>query len=221
MSSAKDYYSVLGVKENATADEIKKVYRTLAKKYHPDANPGNKSAEEKFKEISEAYYVLSDDKKRREYDAYKKGGFSSGGGSSSGWQGAQGFDFDEILRMFRSGQGVGGGGARSGSYRYGGSMRGFEDIFQGFGGGGYSSADEGEEVSEKVSSDLSATLNISKNRAQKGGEVTFTTRDGKKITVMIPAGIASGKKLRLSRQGRICHTCEHPGDMIITLKVES
>ena len=128
MGSSKDYYRILGVNEKATTDEIKKSYRTLAKKYHPDTNPNNKSAEEKFKEISEAYYVLSDAKKRFEYDAYKKGGQS--------FQGAQGFDYDEILKMFRGGQGGGRVHFRSSS-----PMRGFEEIFGGgsatfFGGGG-------------------------------------------------------------------------------------
>src|SRR3990167_1913655 len=124
MASSKDYYQVLGVKEHANADEIKSAYRSLAKRYHPDANPNNKAAEEKFKEISEAYYVLSDTKKRREYDQYKSSG------PASGWQGAQGFNFEEILRAFRGGQTRGGG------------MRGFQDVFGDlFGGRGESEED--------------------------------------------------------------------------------
>ena len=213
--ASKDYYEVLGVREGSSADEIKKAYRDLAKKYHPDANPNNKSAEEKFKGISEAYYVLSDEKKRREYDDYKKGGFSAKGGPASGWQGAQGFDFEEILRAFRGAQG--GGGQRA--QRFGGG--GFEDVFGDiFGGraGGRGQQDESE--LEEISADIGATLNISKSRALKGGEVSFTMRGGKKITVKIPAGIISGKKLRLSRQGEICRTCSHPGDLILTIKVE-
>ena len=200
MSSSKDYYQVLGVGEKATVDEIKKSYRTLAKKYHPDANPNNKSAEEKFKEISEAYYVLSDTKKRSQYDA-------------GGFQGAQGFDYDEILKMFRGGQ----GGSRM-HVRSSGPMRGFEEIFSA--GGGWSFGGDEEESVEKISSDMTATLNISKSRAQKGGEVSFSMNDGKKITVKIPAGISSGKKLRLTRQGNVCQTCEHPGDLILTIRVE-
>lgn len=217
----KDYYQTLDVKESASIDEIKKSYRDLAKKYHPDANPNNKAAEEKFKEISEAYYVLSDAKKRKDYDNFKHSGFSGGGhtGGAQGFQGAQGFDINEILRAFRGAQGGGRVHTRSG-----GSMRGFEDIFGDiFGGGGYTQqggyhAQPHEE--EVVSADLSATLKISKNRAAKGGEVSFSTREGKKITVKIPAGISSGKKLRLSRQGSDCPTCHHPGDLILTIKVE-
>lgn len=217
----KDYYKILGVSESASADEIKKVYRTLAKKYHPDANPNNKPAEEKFKEISEAYYVLSDPKKRREYDQYKKSGFSQQdyGSGARGFQGAQGFDFDEILRAFSAGGGSASGG-RGGRYRMrsGGSMNIFEGIFGG--------PDDGEEYEsggtgvQKISSDLTATLRVPKSKAQKGGELRFTTSGGKTITVHIPPGISSGKKLRLSRQGKICPTCDHPGDLILTIKVE-
>lgn len=218
MAAPKDYYKILGVSESASENDIKKVYRALAKKYHPDANPGNKAAEEKFKEISEAYYVLSDAGKRRDYDNFKKSGFSQsgasygGGGYSQGFQGAQGFDFEEILRMFRGGQqGTASRGGRR--VHFGGSMGGFEDIF---GGGGQVE----EEGVPKISSDEGATLRISRTRAQKGGEVSFTSREGKKITVRIPPGISSGKKLRLARQGRLCPTCEHPGDLILTIKID-
>ena len=221
MANKKDYYEILGVKENAAADEIKKVYRGLAKKYHPDANPNNKAAEEKFKEISEAYYVLSDTKKRREYDAYKHSGFSQGQGhgrSSQGFQGAQGFDFEEILRAFSARGGPASGGR--GNYRVRSSGGG--NIFEGlFGGQEFGDEYESPEAHvPKVSSDLSATLRVPKAKAQKGGELRFASSAGKTITVNIPAGISSGKKLRLSRQGNICSTCDHPGDLILTIKVE-
>jgi DnaJ-class molecular chaperone len=211
MATKKDYYQLLGVSERASADEIKKAYRILAKKHHPDANPNNKAAEEKFKEISEAYYVLSDPKKRQDYDNFKRTGYSSSGsnygGGQQGFQGAQGFNFDEILRGFRSAQ-----SGRS-NVRYGGSARGFEDIFGDmFGSGG--------EVEEAPEADLTAVLKISKVRAQKGGDVAITTNDGKRITVKIPPNMQSGKKLRLARQGRDCPTCKHPGDLILTIKVE-
>jgi DnaJ-class molecular chaperone len=221
VAGKKDYYETLGVSERASADEIKKTYRNLAKKYHPDANPNNKAAEEKFKEISEAYYVLSDAKKRADYDHYKKSGFAGAYGSGAGgFQGAQGFNFEEILRAFRGAQG---GGRVHVRFGRGGEAGPFQDIFSElFGGGrGYGSGEEyaGPET-EEISSDMAATLKISRSRAQKGGEVSFTTRDGKKITVKIPAGIPSGKKLRLSRQGNACPTCHHPGDLILTIKVE-
>ena len=218
MAAQKDYYKILGVSESASTDEIKKAYRELAKKYHPDANPNNKTAEEKFKEVSEAYYVLNDAQKRKEYDPYKRSGFSSGGGPTSDWQGAQGFDFEEILRAFRGAQQGGGGRTRA---RFGGGARGFEDVFSGlFSGGQNYPGDEAESQVQEISSDLTAILKISKSRAQKGGEVSFSTSDARKITVKIPPGISSGKKLRLSRQGRDCPTCHHPGDLILTIKVE-
>ena len=198
----RDYYEVLGVKAGAAEDEIKKAYRGLAKKYHPDANPGNKAAEEKFKEISEAYYVLSDTKKRREYDQYKSSG------PASGWQGAQGFNFEEILRAFRGGQTRGGG------------MRGFQDVFGDLFGGRGESEEDYEYAPQAVSADAGATLRVSKARAHKGGEVSFALNTGKKITVKIPPGITSGKKLRLSRQGNLCPSCRHPGDLILTIKVD-
>jgi len=218
--SQKDYYKVLGVSESASADEIKKVYRSLAKKYHPDANPGNKSAEEKFKELSEAYYVLSDEKKRREYDSFKKSGFRQGPSGSQGFQGAQGFDFEELLRGFRSQSGQGRGSQtfhfRSGPG--GGGMGIFEGLF---GGGIPQEEDDYENIPQghKISSDANATLKVSKAKAKSGGEMRFV-KDGQTITVKLPAGVTSGKKLRLSRQGNMCQTCDHPGDLILTIKVE-
>jgi DnaJ-class molecular chaperone len=220
MPPPKDYYKVLGVSENASVDEIKKAYRVLAKKHHPDANPNNKSAEEKFKEISEAYYVLSDEKKRREFDSFKKSGFSQnfGGSSGRGFQGTQGFDYEELMRAFRQGQGGGRGGARTFHFRSGG---GGMNIFEGLFGGG--ADDEYEDVPQqgvpKISSDAGATLRIPKSKAQKGGQMSFT-KEGKTITVNIPAGITSGKKLRLARQGNVCPCCDHPGDLILTIKVD-
>src|SRR3990172_4849716 len=100
-----DYYKTLGVAKDASSDDIKKVYRKLALKYHPDKNPDNKEAEEKFKKISEAYAVLSDSKKRQEYDRFGSDGFSQHYTQEDIFRG---FDLNEILRSF----GVGGGGNR-------------------------------------------------------------------------------------------------------------
>ena len=91
MADKRDYYEVLGVSKDADEATIKKAYRQLAKKYHPDMNPGDKEAEKKFKEASEAYAVLSDADKRRQYDQFGHAAFENGGGGASG---AGGFDFD-------------------------------------------------------------------------------------------------------------------------------
>src|SRR5713101_755299 len=124
----KDYYEILGVKKTATEEEIKKAYRNLAKKYHPDKNKGNKEAENKFKELSEAYAVLSDKEKREQYDRLGSEAFGPGGANPFA-----GFDFSQFMGA--------GGGARG---RRGGT-RGrtvdisdiFGDLFGGGGGGGF------------------------------------------------------------------------------------
>src|SRR5436305_15164882 len=123
----KDYYDILGVKKSATEDEIKKAYRTLAKKFHPDKNKGDKTAENKFKEMSEAYAVLSDKEKRDQYDRLGREAFSFGGGAG-GQNPFAGFDFSQFT----------GGGARTRTGRRpGAGPAGFTDMFSElFGGGG-------------------------------------------------------------------------------------
>src|SRR2546421_4626995 len=123
----RDYYDILGVKKTATDEEIKKAYRNLAKKHHPDKNKGNKDAENKFKEISEAYAVLSDKEKREQYDRMGREAFSGAGGANP----FAGFDFSQFSEQF------GGGGARgrrTTSTRRGGTG-GFTDIFSDLFGG--------------------------------------------------------------------------------------
>lgn len=128
MAEKRDYYEVLGVAKDASEADIKKAYRTLAKKYHPDANPGNKEAEEKFKEASEAFAVLGDTEKRAKYDQYGHAAFDP----SMGGQGFDGFDMNDIFSQFSDifGGGFGGfgdlfgGGARQSSQRKGGPQRG-------------------------------------------------------------------------------------------------
>jgi len=126
MASKKDYYEILGVERNASKDEIKKAYRKLAVKYHPDKNPGNKEAEEKFKEIAEAYAVLSDDQKRQKYDRFGHEGADFG---DFGGFGGAGFDISEALRQFMEqgfgfGDIFGGGGAGSTRRRAASSRKG-------------------------------------------------------------------------------------------------
>src|SRR5262245_27237133 len=123
----KDYYDILGVKKSATDDEIKKAYRNLAKKYHPDKNKGNKEAENKFKEVSEAYAVLSDNEKRQQYDRMGREAFSGGNPFGAG-----GFDFSQFAEQFARASGRGRPGGRRPAAGGGG---GFTDVFSGLSGG--------------------------------------------------------------------------------------
>jgi DnaJ-class molecular chaperone len=215
----KDYYQILGVSESASEDEIKKVYRKLAVKYHPDKNPGNKEAETKFKEISAAYYVLSDAKRRKEYDQVRR----FGGPKAANYAGAQGFDFEDLLRQF------GGGRARASSAgRYSAFSDIFEDLFAGGGtyyrqtgpGGAHQYYGSPEPESAEVDADVIVNLKISKDKAEKGGQVTFRSPEGKTISVKIPPQTRAGQKLRLTRQGRLCPACRHEGDLILQIKVD-
>src|ERR1700704_1018190 len=185
-TQTKDYYAALGVKKSASADEIRKAFRKLARKYHPDVNPGDKSAEEKFKTISEANDILSDPKKRKIYDqlgfysdnidpaaaeAYARGGGQPGAGGFDGFSGAQGagsagaggvhFDFGgfDFSDMFEGGR----GGARKAS----GSGGGFRDIFSNiFTGGGHGAvAEDGPEPGN----DLEYQVNVPFWTAIRGG----------------------------------------------------
>ena len=228
MNHQKDYYQILGVTDKSAAEDIKKAYRKLAVKYHPDKNPGNvKEAETKFKEVSEAYYALSDDKRRAQYDQVRR----YGGPKASNFAGAQGFDFEDLLRQFS-------GGRAKPSARYSAFGDVFEDLFSGLGSGGqsYRSAPQGtgrnypfytsgapaeeEATSETVDADIIINVRIAKEKAEKGGQVTFRIPEGKTLSVKIPPHTKPGQKLRLTRQGRLCPTCHHEGDVILQIKVQ-
>jgi DnaJ-class molecular chaperone len=219
--SNKDYYKILGVSEGASLDDIKKVYRKLAMKYHPDRNPDNrKEAEQQFKEISEAYYVLGDEKRRQEYDAYRKGYGRVGGD----FKGAQGFDFDEILKTFAGFGGRTGRRARShDSFIFDDMFDVFENMRHaqgeaGAGGTTYYYRTQGPDsgYAGKQNTDITASLPIPANLAQKGGEVLFNY-SGKKITLKIKPGTRPGQKLRIKEQGKKCPCCDHRGDLILTI----
>ena len=213
----KNYYATLGILETSTPEEIKKVYRKLALQHHPDKNPGDKKAEAKFKEISSAYYVLSDPKRRAEYDQMRRLGEAPRSGD---YAGAQGFDFEELLKQF---------GGRKGSRSSGGQYSGFNDIFSDIFSGAsqgsqgktyqyYSSEPEAEIEPAKV--DVHVNLRISKEKAEKGGRIAFRTPEGKTLSVSIPPHTRNGQKLKLTRQGRLCPTCRHEGDIILQVALK-
>jgi len=189
----KDYYEILGVKKNATDEELKKAYRNLAKKYHPDKNKGNKDAENKFKEISEAYAVLSDKEKREQYDRLGREAFGPGGANPFA-----GFDFSQFM----------GGGARG--RRAGGGRRtstiDFTDIFGDlFGGGG------GHEPEPQT---MQAEITIEFRDAILGTTMSLSVA-GEAIRVKIPEGIGDAKKIRVPRKGQppieiTVHVRPHP-----------
>ncbi|HEX6101093.1 MAG TPA: J domain-containing protein [Thermoanaerobaculia bacterium] len=190
----KDYYEILGVKKTATEAELKKAYRDLAKKYHPDKNKGNKEAENKFKEISEAYAVLSDKEKREQYDRLGREAFGPGGANPFA-----GFDFSEFM-----------GGSAGRGRRTGGGSRtrsqtiDFTDIFGdlfggGRGGGGFEAAPEPE---------MQAEVTVDFRDAILGNTIGLQV-NGDSIKVKIPEGIREGQKIRVPRRGQAIQLTVH------------
>lgn len=188
----KDYYEVLGVSKNASDDEIKKAYRKLAVKYHPDKNPGDKAAEEKFKEISEAHEVLSDKQKRARYDQFGHAGVGGNpgmGGNPFQGGGFQNFNFD-----------FGGGG-------------GLDDILGsifGFGGGSRRPT---------RGTDYRTTVTLSFEEAVFG-TTKIVTADGKDLKVKIPAGIDDGMSIRLNGKGGDAPKGGTKGDLYVFIRVK-
>jgi molecular chaperone DnaJ len=214
----KDFYAILGVPQDADAADIKKAYRKLARKYHPDQNAGDKGAEQRFKDIGEANSVLSDPESRREYDAVRsmtRGGarFTSGGPG-----GGAGFE-DVFSSMF----GGGGGGNRVRYSTGGAGQPSLEDLLGGmFGGGGAGSAygGFGAPSGPRRGSDVTARTTLSFRDAVEGSTVTLTTGDGGHITTRIPAGVKDGQKIRLRGKGHAGEAGAPDGDLILTVSVD-
>lgn len=209
----KDYYEVLGVSKNADASTIKKAYRKLAKKYHPDSNEGNAYAAEKFKEAGEAYDVLGDEKKRKLYDQYgdaafdetaggfkgtKNSGFANGGFHEYHFE--SGEDMDDILKNIFGGAGT----------------------FHGRSSGGFGGSHFGRNFSEK-GSDIQSSIEVSFDDAAFGGKKRIQLRDEygqvQSLEVNIPAGIADGKVIRLKGKGMPGRNGGGAGDLLLKVTV--
>ena len=209
---AEDYYKVLGVDKKASDDEIKKAYRKLALKYHPDRNQGNKSAEEQFKKISEAYAVLGDAEKRKQYDSFgSQEAFSRNFSQEDIFRG---FDLNEILRDI---------GGFSDSARVRGQRRAYatDDLFSQL----FRNQQQqyNQQRAPRKGQDLEYNLSISIEDAYSGAEkrISLKKDDGilNEMTVKIPKGIDTGKKLRLAGRGLPGFNGGPPGDMFINIKL--
>ncbi len=208
---AKDYYQSLGVSKGASEAEIKKAYRKLAQKYHPDRNPDDAAAEAKFKEVSEAYAVLSDPQKRQQYDQFGDADFH------------QRFSQEDIFRnvdlndIFGGlGGGFGGGGA-------GGAEDLFSRLFGGM-GGGFGGAGGRVHQRPTKGANYSMKVAIPFQVAIQGGErrIDFNSDNGlEQIRVKIPPGIQSGQKLRVPGKGAPSPMGGTPGDLMLEILVEA
>ena len=199
-----DYYKILGLNKNASAEEIKKAYRKMAMKYHPDHTKGDKAAEEKFKEISEAYAVLSDKEKRKQYDTFGSSGFHQRYSQEDIFKG---FDFADIFKEFGfGGMNFSSGGRGGNRFSFGGDP---------FGG-------RGRQTAQAKGSDLVYELPLTLQEVAAGANKTIKYQhndQSENITVKIPKGMISGKRLRIPGKGEISPYGGPPGDLFIQSKV--
>lgn len=192
MNTNADLYAVLGVSKTATEDEIKKAYRKLARQYHPDANPGNEAAEKKFKEVTDAYEVLSDSQKRKQYDTLRENPFA-------GFRQGGGFEFDPS----QMGQNMGG-------------LGGFEDLLSSLFGGRGTGNFRGRGVR---GNDVETEATISVKQALEGTQLEVPSgRTGNRLKVRIPPGAQDGARIRVAGEGE---TGYPNGDLFVVLKLST
>lgn len=210
----KDFYKTLGVDKNVSDAELKKTYRKLARKYHPDSNPGDKAAEDKFKQISEAYTVLSDKDQRQEYDQIR----AMGAGGARFSPGAGGFE--DIF----GGGGFGGFGAPPGGRRGQYTNADFEDLLgQMFGGsasfGGGQGGFGGFDTGPQKGADQRASTTIDFVTAVRGDTVTLESPTAGALSVRIPPGVRDGQKIRLRGKGGHSPNGGDRGDLLLEVSV--
>ncbi len=205
--SKRDFYEVLGVSRSASKDEIRKAYKKLARKFHPDVKPADPDAEKKFSEITEAYDVLSDEDKRKNFDQFGHGfrGGSGGGGAGNPFQGFGGgaggaggasFDLDDLLG------GMFGGGGQGGGSPFGGGRR--------------------AQPRPQKGVDAKADITIPFTMAVEGGDYSLSVQQGSKserLSIKIPAGIDNGQTIRLAGQGGPGISGGPAGDLLVTIEI--
>jgi DnaJ-class molecular chaperone len=231
---SEDYYDVLGVARGASADDIQKAYRKLARKYHPDLNPDDKAAQKKFKEVQQAYDVLSDDKKRKMYDQFGPAFDQAGPGGGPEWSGQQwsgqappGFEGFEY-----SGSWPGGGGRAAGGGQVPPELEELLRQFTGGGAGAGAGFDFGGTTTRRrgrsrraePGADVRHEIEVPFRTAVTGGEVSLRVRRGnlgklEMITVKIPAGIDDGQTIRLRGQGEESASGGPAGDLLVSVRI--
>lgn len=203
-----DYYKILGISKSASSEEIKKAYRKLARKYHPDVNPGDKEAERKFKELNEANEVLSHAENRKKYDQY-----------GENWKHGEQYAQAEQQQQ-RQYQSQGGGGYSGADFGEGEDFSDFfQNMFGGNNGGGFGRSSRGSASGKFKGQDVSAELNLNLKDVAVTHQQTFDI-NGKKVRITIPAGVEDGQKIKLSGYGNPGVNGGPAGDLIITFNIK-
>lgn len=204
-----DYYKILGLDKSASQADIKKAYRKLARKLHPDLNPNDKEAQRKFQQLNEANEVLSDPEKRKKYDQYGKD-----------WQHADAFEEARKQQQQRGGGGFGGfGGGRTYTTGQGFDESQFSDFFESmFGGGGFGSSSGRRQQAQFKGQDFNATLRLSLTDVLKSQKQTIDLGE-KKIRLTIPAGVEDGQTIKIKGYGGEGVSGGPKGDLYITFEI--
>lgn len=205
----KDYYQILGVAKSASGKELKQAYRKLARKYHPDVNPNNKGAQEKFKEINEAYEVLSDSDKRRKYDTL-----------GANWQ-----QYEQYQRAGEQGPFQWGGQYRTVTQEdldsifggLGGEAGGFSDFFRTFFGGGFDGGTRAQ-ARPRRGQDIEQAIEIPLEDAYRGA-TRVVQKEGRRLEIKIPAGVKTGSKIRYAGEGMPGANSAAHGDLYLRIQV--